>query len=614
MSQTTKKLSRFLKKRRVKILLVFLVASVIFIGFSSLTLANGENDKGGLENFLQGLINSPLWIFNLILTGIRYLAGWFLMLCGRLLNATLSPALYNFMNEGIVVIGWGIVRDVCNLFFILILLIIAFATILRLETYDIKRMLPRLLGVALLINFSKMICGLIIDASQILMNTFLFAMGGKNFSEFVANVTNLSNVFRAEFSLESLLNTNTDNTVSIALGALFFIILGVVFLILAVLLLIRIIALWILIILAPLAWLIGIIPTGAKFANQWWENFIKYCFFGPIMAFFLYLSWASWNDILKMINAAPKEGGQAIQVHGYLSYVVMIILLLVSVVAAKSMGVAGAGFMVGGAKRLAFGKKGKGGLIRGFGKWGAAGAGMAAAGGGAAMRKVFKKWPRAAEIKKGIVEKAERVPVIGKPLGGPGAYAARQRAAINKQAKEYADRPTEDVRRIAGQFAPTREELRQSAGAIKLISQRPEGFEDEEKKLVERYKRAGGKESDIYGRRPDWAKEPEKVIRGMAAEPKEAKNIQVEALKDEKVTAGIIENLKEGGAWTKEHLAQMGRRGDVAEQIKNKVIQHKKEFSPQIQMWLESDAGKSVYGTKEEVEEVMSRRKRKKHA
>ncbi|GAG05001.1 unnamed protein product, partial [marine sediment metagenome] len=113
--------------------------------------------------------SSPIYTaLGYILYAVLWIVGWFLALCAKLLNATLNPALYNFMDEGIVQAGWAIVRDICNLFFILILLIIAFATILRLEPYDIKKMLPKLLIIALLINFSKMICGLIIDFSQVL--------------------------------------------------------------------------------------------------------------------------------------------------------------------------------------------------------------------------------------------------------------------------------------------------------------------------------------------------------------------------------------------------------------------------------------------------------------
>jgi len=77
-----------------------------------------------------------------------------------------------------VVKGWAIVRDLCNMFFIVILLVIAFATILRVEGYDIKKMVPKLIIMAILINFSKTICGLIIDAADLIMNAFVSAFTG----------------------------------------------------------------------------------------------------------------------------------------------------------------------------------------------------------------------------------------------------------------------------------------------------------------------------------------------------------------------------------------------------------------------------------------------------
>jgi len=66
--------------------------------------------------------------------------------------------------------------------FILILLIIAFATILRQESYS-KKLLPKLLIMAVLINFSRTIFGLLIDFSQVIMLTFVnaFSAGGGYF-------------------------------------------------------------------------------------------------------------------------------------------------------------------------------------------------------------------------------------------------------------------------------------------------------------------------------------------------------------------------------------------------------------------------------------------------
>ncbi len=51
-------------------------------------------------------------------------------------------------------IGWTIIRDIANLFFIFILLWIALSTIFDIDKYSIKNLLPRLIIAALLINFS----------------------------------------------------------------------------------------------------------------------------------------------------------------------------------------------------------------------------------------------------------------------------------------------------------------------------------------------------------------------------------------------------------------------------------------------------------------------------
>jgi hypothetical protein len=79
----------------------------------------------------------------------------------------------NFIGSEAVIQGWVIVRDLSNMFFVVILLVIAFATILHIENYNYKKWLPKLILMAVLINFSKTICGLLIDVAQIVMLTLL---------------------------------------------------------------------------------------------------------------------------------------------------------------------------------------------------------------------------------------------------------------------------------------------------------------------------------------------------------------------------------------------------------------------------------------------------------
>lgn len=74
--------------------------------------------------------------------------------------------------------GWTVVRDFANLFFILIVVAIGIATALRVKQYEVRKTLPRLIIVAILINFSPVICGAVIDAANIITNFFFTAGAG----------------------------------------------------------------------------------------------------------------------------------------------------------------------------------------------------------------------------------------------------------------------------------------------------------------------------------------------------------------------------------------------------------------------------------------------------
>ena len=69
--------------------------------------------------------------------------------------------------------GWGAVRDVANIFFILMLLYVAIKTVLSLNVTDNKRLVGVIIIVALLINFSLFTTKVVIDASNIFSKNIL---------------------------------------------------------------------------------------------------------------------------------------------------------------------------------------------------------------------------------------------------------------------------------------------------------------------------------------------------------------------------------------------------------------------------------------------------------
>ena len=243
----------------------------------------------------EGVIGVVGWIAY----GFAYVLG---LLLTFLINTLVNVASFNkFIDVDTVKEGWKIVRDLCNMFFILILLVIAFATILRIESYNMKRWLPKLLIMAVLINFSRMICGLIIDFAQVIMLTFINGLGG-------LAQNNLINLFQVKEYLKFETSATEDVKTLTAVGTILagliaLVITTVIVAVLLGILLIRIILLWTYTILSPLAFLLSAFPAGQRYASQWWSEFSKQVIVGPVLAFFLWLALATIPNTVSEIQS-----------------------------------------------------------------------------------------------------------------------------------------------------------------------------------------------------------------------------------------------------------------------------------------------------------------------
>lgn len=212
-----------------------------------------------------------------------------------LIEVAIVPLLqYNkFSTSEIVSAGWTITRDAVNMFFVVVLIVIALGTILGSNKYSWESSLPRLLIFAVIINFSKTLCGLMIDISQIFTLTFVNALkdiAGGNFITFLG----MNKMFTTS---PSALAANQapgsfDYLVSSFAALLMVIFVFAMLCAMVAILAYRIVALWILVALAPLAWFVGGAKgvIGAKGYEQWWSNFKCVLAVGPIISFFLWLS------------------------------------------------------------------------------------------------------------------------------------------------------------------------------------------------------------------------------------------------------------------------------------------------------------------------------------
>lgn len=282
-------------------------------------------------NIIDGLLSSAItfpaqvigYIFGFITKTLFTLGGWLIKLALNMNDQLLSPS-------SPVLYGWNIVLNFANLGFVLAIIVIAFATILRMESYAMKQTLWKLIVAALLVNFSLVIAGAFINASNILTNYFLDAstMNGQgidSFSETFAGIfqaqgflkmTDIKEGFSQDnlqgaISAANALGTGVLTTItSIFFLAFFTFISALTLLAIAIMLIIRYVYVGILLILVPIVWLLWIFPATQKHWQKWWSNFIRWTFFPPIMLFFLYL------DVYTMKNLNGSYVGQILAKSG----------------------------------------------------------------------------------------------------------------------------------------------------------------------------------------------------------------------------------------------------------------------------------------------------------
>ncbi len=317
--------------------------------------------QGGILGAIMSIGANIVTIF---LQVILVISNIFMGIAGLILNWVLSPYFMSlpYTHGGIVDVGWPIVRDFANLFFVVALVFIGLATALRISEYQAKKALPRLIIIALLINFTPVICGLIMDATNILMNFFLEEVSGlKTMGIFIIQQgTILHDVFTHFLDIRYAAAALGKTIVMIAFDWIG----GLIFLMFALLFVLRYIMVWVLVIVSPIAFLSKIFPGAQQYVfrsilgwDEWWRQFIEWSLLGITGGFFLYLAEQLIVLAPGMFPAAPPDlawGWLTIPVvefiNNLLPYGVVLAFLLIGFFTATSTSAMGASFVVNWAK------------------------------------------------------------------------------------------------------------------------------------------------------------------------------------------------------------------------------------------------------------------------
>ncbi|RMD62518.1 hypothetical protein D6833_06785, partial [Candidatus Parcubacteria bacterium] len=410
------------RNRASALLLTVLVALILISPIILHAAGGGGNNAGNNANNKHGLIyNSTVGVAKAVASvvwkGLKFitatvedLVGYFVLalgtmlagLWGFLLNIefwfleVILAANNNILhNNPVIENGFRATLSLANLGFVAILVIIAIATILRVnEEYGIKKAFAKLVIAALLVNFSLVIVGPILGTANSLSTYIVehgFGSGRFGIGESVSfsmmqalgpqrflnpqddpSVANGGITKKSVAALSSFFNSESQASegimamfatlafINIAL-ALMVAVIGVFMMMLFV----RYIALSILLILMPLIWVLWIFPSTRKYWNVWWQKFINWTIFAPIVLFFLWLAAsATSTGFFSKDSVAALEGSSTFNgivgfiqgifaplVVSFLQSGVVLGLIVGGIIVARHLSIIGAGMVMGFAKK-----------------------------------------------------------------------------------------------------------------------------------------------------------------------------------------------------------------------------------------------------------------------
>jgi hypothetical protein len=501
----------FFKKNKkiIKVVsIIFLVSFFVVIVYPKIAYAQDATD---IATSIGSAVTGALaWTGQKLLNMIALLLYWVALIIGVLMSFSaqalsyLSDPQYFGMDYEIVHQGWTVTRDIANMGFIIALLLISFSTIFGIQTYHAKALLPRLILVALIVNYSLEGVLIIVGACDVIMKAIIGGAGDTNPAGTLAAIQHLpdllnlgqgTNVFSSSSGQDA---ANAAIFLRLIIAIVIFGGMTICFLGTALLFLVRLIVLMFLAIAAPLALVALLLPNTRTYFDQWFKKLIQYAFMGPFLLFMVLLTLTlSIGFIAKMGDLAVKQGGASggsFFTSGWsdlapsiIGATFIIVCLIISMKVASASGIYGA--------NLAYNLK----------TWAAVAATSASKSYRAANKLTYGGLDKMAE---GIIK---RSPKLARLSGLSALYGVRQRGKaedIGKWEKSIANLSQAEVLERLKSGAATGVSATQHAALLNKAAK--DGYMDDAlaaagTRKVSRAATAGANTNEILKRRPDLA-------------------------------------------------------------------------------------------------------------
>ena len=261
-------------------------------GSTTATAGNFDCDQQIKDHTEKGKIGAMQWILCPSLNNTAYTANWMDNMVTKWLGV--DNSYYNGNSDAARV--WGSIRNIANIAMTVFLLIIIFSQITGygIDNYGIKKMLPRLIMMAIIVNLSLYICQIAVDLSNIAgvgLRDLFATVGGAADSGTNFVTDGLAGLFGAA-AVSSGAAVGAATT-AVTLGVPIVIAVVVVALVVALVIFVAVMILFIMlglrnilliacIILSPLAFAAFILPNTQNLFKKWWSLFKTVLLIFPI--------------------------------------------------------------------------------------------------------------------------------------------------------------------------------------------------------------------------------------------------------------------------------------------------------------------------------------------
>lgn len=248
------------------------------------------------------------WILCPVLTLMSSLADDMLNLFEGFLVT--SPSMVS--NTSTTYKAWQIVRNIANIAFVIAFLVIIFSQItsVGVTNYGIKKMLPRLIIAAILVNLSFYICQIAVDLSNIIgvsLNGFLASPSLNPGGAVASGWWSGNNTWTSTLGKVGVIGIGI---VAVSMGALAFLIPALLSAIVALAMILFILIgrqaiIILLVIISPLAFVAYLLPNTEKLFKKWQTTLTSMLLLFPIVAFVAGVSKLAANILTPIFNDNP---------------------------------------------------------------------------------------------------------------------------------------------------------------------------------------------------------------------------------------------------------------------------------------------------------------------